>query len=82
MALEKELATYKSKLPEIKAQEGKYVLIHGDDVVDFYAAYEDALKAGYQQFQLEPYLVKQIEAVESVQHFTRDMIPVFTAGAR
>ena len=27
MALEKELETYKTKLPELKAHEGKYVLI-------------------------------------------------------
>jgi hypothetical protein len=30
MALEKELKTYREKLPELKAHEGKFVLIHGD----------------------------------------------------
>jgi len=81
MALDKELETYKERLPELKDQTGKFVLIHAETVVDFFAAYEDALKAGYQQFQLEPFLVKQIEAVESVQHFTRHMVPVCTVGA-
>jgi hypothetical protein len=47
MALEQELATYKAKLPDLKEQQGKFVLIHGDEVVDFYVAYEDAIKAGY-----------------------------------
>jgi hypothetical protein len=34
-------------LPDLKEQQGKFVLIHGDEVVDFYVAYEDAIKAGY-----------------------------------
>jgi hypothetical protein len=34
MALETELATYKAKLPEWRAHEGKFVLIHGGDVVN------------------------------------------------
>lgn len=75
MALEKELETYKKKLPELKEHEGKFVLIHGDTVVDFFAAYEDAIKAGYQQFKLEPFLVKQVSAVETVQHVTRPIMP-------
>jgi len=75
MALEKELETYKAKLPELKEHEGKFVLIHGDQVVDFFAAYEDAIKAGYQQFKLDPFLVRQINAVEQVLHVTRPVMP-------
>ncbi len=75
MALEKELATYREKLPELKEHEGKFALIHGNEVVDCYAAYEDAIKAGYQKFQLEPFLVKQINALETVQYFTRHITP-------
>jgi hypothetical protein len=75
MALEKELATYNAHLPELKEHQGKYVLIHGDEVVDFFAAYEDAIRAGYQRFQLGPFLVKQINAVETVQHVTRNILP-------
>ena len=75
MALERERATYKDKLSELKEHEGKFVLIHGDKVVDYFSAYEDAIKAGYQQFQLEPFLVKQINALEQVQHVTRHILP-------
>jgi hypothetical protein len=71
MALEKELETYRSKLPELKAQEGKYVLIHGTDIIDTFVSYEDALKDGYRRFGLEPFLVKQILAIEPVFSFTR-----------
>jgi hypothetical protein len=81
MALEKELATYRAKLAELKEQQGKFVLIHGDDVVDFYVAYEDAIKAGYEKFKLEPFLVKQVNSVETVQHFTRHITPFNQAAA-
>jgi hypothetical protein len=71
MALEKELETYKSKLPDLKANEGKFVLIQGDQVVDTFTSYEDALKEGYKQFGLKPFLVKQILTIEPVFCFTR-----------
>ena len=71
MALEKEIETYKAKLPELKAHEGQYVLIQGDQVVDTFSSYDDALKAGYKQFGLTPFLVKQILAIEPVFYFSR-----------
>jgi hypothetical protein len=75
MALEKELATYNAKLPDLIEHQGKFVLIHGDDVVDFYVAYEDAIKAGYEKFKLEPFLVKQVCMTETVHQFTRNIMP-------
>ena len=78
MALEKELQTYKAKLPELVANEGKFVLIHGENVIDFYGTYEDAIKAGYEKFQLEPFLVKQIQSVEQVQFISR-FVPCHTS---
>jgi hypothetical protein len=75
MALEKELETYKNKLPELKDSEGKFVLIHGDEVVDTFTSYEDAIKEGYSRFKLEPFLVKQIHAIEQVQFVSRFVDP-------
>lgn len=75
MALEKELATYRSKLPELTQHEGKFVLIHGEDVVDFFSTYEDAIKAGYQKYKLEPFLVKQVHATEPVLFISRSIVP-------
>jgi hypothetical protein len=75
MALEKELATYHAKLPEWKGNEGKFVLIHGTDVIDTFSSYEDAIKEGYSRFKLEPFLVKQIQTVEQVQFVTRFVVP-------
>lgn len=78
MALEKELATYQAKLPELKQHEGKYVLICGDEVVDTFMSYEDALKEGYKKFGLKQFLVKQILSIEPVFYFTRPIRPVRT----
>lgn len=65
MALEREMETYRKRLPELKGEnEGRFVLIQGDRVVDTFASYEDALKVGYEKFGLDPFLVKKIEAVE------------------
>jgi len=75
MALEKELTTYHAKLPELTAEEGKFVLIHGDDVAGIFTSYEDAIKIGYEKFGLESFLVKQIQAVERVQFVTRFIAP-------
>lgn len=70
MALEKELETYQKKLPELQGDEGKFALVHGDDMSVF-ETYEDAINAGYQRYRLEPFLVKKIQAVEQVQFVTR-----------
>jgi hypothetical protein len=75
MALEQELETYKKKLPELKVHEGKFVLIKGDQVVDVFGTYEDAIKEGYSKFKLEPFLVKQIHAIEQVQFVSRFVDP-------
>lgn len=71
--LEKELATYTAKLPDLQDKSGKYVLIKGDAIEGVYDSYSDALKFGYERFKLEPFLVKQIAPDERVLHFTRDL---------
>ena len=76
MALEKELETYRTKLAELKEHAGKFVLIHDTAVEDFFTSYEDAVKAGYQKFGLEPFLVKQIHATEQVQFISRLFDPM------
>jgi len=76
MALEKELTVYKQKLPELKGQEGKFALIHGDDFIDTFGSYEDAMKEGYSKFGVnDPFLVKQIQAIEQVQFISRFVEP-------
>jgi hypothetical protein len=58
--LDRELATYAAKLPELSAQQGKFVLVHGADVVGTFDTYGDALSIGYERFRLDRFLIKQI----------------------
>lgn len=81
MALERELETYRNRQAEIAVHEGKFVLIHGDDVVDFFGSYEDAIRAGYRQFALAPFLVRQVQAMQQVQFITRLIDPCCTQEA-
>jgi hypothetical protein len=46
MALEKELETYKTKLAQLTASEGKFVLVHGDQLHGIFDTYADAIKEG------------------------------------
>lgn len=71
MPLEKELETFNRELPNLRADNGKFVLIHGDQIVGIFGTYEDALKEGYQNFELAPFLVKQIQEAQQIQFITR-----------
>jgi len=82
MALEQELETYKAKLAELTANEGKFVLIQGSDVAGVFDTYADAIKEGYEKFGLKPFLVKQIHAVERIQFVSRFIDPCLTLPSR
>jgi len=83
MALEQELETYRKKLAELQANEGKFVLIRGDQVIDTYSTYEDAIKEGYTKFGVNsPFLVKQIQAIQQVQFISRFVDPCRTLLSR
>jgi hypothetical protein len=72
--LDQEIATYQRHLPELLEQQGKFVLIKGNEVAGTFDSYQDALTAGYQRFKLGSFLVKQISLTERVT-FTRDLKP-------
>lgn len=71
MVLGQELATDRASLPGLVSQEGKFVLIHGDDVAGTFTGYEDALRQGYREFGLEPLLVKKVRCIEPVLVLSR-----------
>jgi hypothetical protein len=73
MALEKELETYNTHRERLLADEGKFVVIHGADVLGIFSDYEDALRAGYDKCQLKPFLVKKIQAIEPVNFVSRNL---------
>ncbi len=73
MALERELAVYNEHLMDLLANEGKYVVVHGEAIEGPFDSYEDALQAGYEKFGVVAFLVKQISRVEPIQYFSRDL---------
>jgi hypothetical protein len=74
--LDRELATYEQHKEKLLAQEGRFVLIQGDEIVGIWDTYNDALEAGYEKFGLAtPFLIKQVRDVEEVQFFTRYITP-------
>jgi len=70
-ALDVELARFRDELPNLLKDEGKFALVKGDQPIETFETYEDALKIGYERFRLEAFLVKQITRTESVANFTR-----------
>lgn len=78
VALEQEIATYENRKPELLRDEGKFVLVQGNDLGGVFDTYEDAIKAGYDKYALKPFLVKQIHAIEHIQHFSRELDPCRT----
>jgi hypothetical protein len=74
MALERELVTFQANLPNLLATAAcKYVLIHSDRIVGTWDTWGEALKAGYERFDLGPFLVKHIVADEKPLFVSRDV---------
>lgn len=67
--LKEEFEVYNAKKEELLKEEGKFVLIKGHEVVDVFANYEDALKEGLKRFGNTPFLIQQIQQIESVNFF-------------
>jgi hypothetical protein len=75
MALEREIETYRHKLPELLANKGKFVVIHGEEVIGIFDGLEDALTAGYERFLDEPFLVREIREEEPILYTSRSLRP-------
>jgi len=75
MVLKTEIETFRRKLPELlddNANQDRYVLIKGDEIIGIFTEEEDALKAGYIKFEDDPFLVRQINREsEEPQYFAR-----------
>jgi hypothetical protein len=69
--LDQEIETYRQQLPSLLLEEGKFALIHGRELVGLFDSYQDALTAGYEKFGVQPFLVKQIKAIEQAHFISR-----------
>lgn len=76
MTLERELEIFQRELPRllVEGQAGKHVLIHGDLVDSVWPTWEEAVEAGYERFELEPFVVKLIAEHEPI-YFPRAVVP-------
>lgn len=76
MALEAELATFEAALPGLLAEKaGKFAVVTGNRLIGTYDTYEDALKVGYGECGLAPFLVRRIAPGAQVAHITRLTTP-------
>ena len=75
MSLNRELETYRRELPNWLAQgmEGRFVLIHGDQVIGIWDQWDEALRQGYERFLHEPFLTKEIVQSEKPLYFSRNV---------
>jgi hypothetical protein len=65
VALEVEIRTYEAKLEELKKHHsGKFVVIHGDDVIGAFDTFENAASDAVLKFGRGPYLIRQVDAPE------------------
>jgi hypothetical protein len=78
MSLKQEIETYRRKLPELLANEGKYVVIHGDEIAGICETHADALAIGYERYGDQPFLVRQIREKEPILVLTRSLRPCLT----
>ena len=77
MALEYEVQVYRAHLMDMLGvndlNEGKFVVIKGDEISPPFETYDEALEAAYARHGLGPFLVKKIERNETVLYFSRDL---------
>jgi hypothetical protein len=74
--LERELSTFRQRKPELMADSlGKFAVVSGERVLGVWDTYEAALAAGYELVGVDdPFLVRQVEATETVFHFYRGSV--------
>ena len=66
-ALEKELETFEAHKEELLADnEGRWVLIKDDQVVGVFDTDRDAFEQGVEKFGTNPFLVKLIERIDTL----------------
>ena len=72
-----EIQTYEQQRENLLGtSEGKFVLIHGTQVIEIFDAKMDAIAAGYQQFGNVPFLVKKILRIEAPLNFMSNLLGI------
>ncbi len=75
--LDSELQTYeKNRESLLGSSEGKFVLVKGDRIIGVYDSKMDAITEGYRQFGNVPFLVKQVQKIETPQNLVSNLLGV------
>ncbi len=75
--LRQELATYYGEKDRLLGEaSGKWVLIHGTDVISVFADESDAISEGYRQLGNTPFLVKQVLAVDMPERYVSNIVAI------
>ncbi len=70
VVLEQEYNFFHSHLPDFsKTHLHEFVLIKGEQVVDFFSSYEKALRDGLQRFGNVPFFIEEVREKEEVHYF-------------
>lgn len=70
IALEQEYKFFLSHLKEFsKTHLHEFVLIKGEQVVDFFISYEKALREGLSRFGNVPFFIEEVKEEEEVHYF-------------
>jgi hypothetical protein len=73
--LRQELETFDAHRAELLGRaQGKFALVHGDQVVDVFDTEADGIREGYRQFGNVPFLVKRIVPVDIPERFASNLI--------
>ncbi|MBI5154107.1 hypothetical protein HZA57_02630 [Candidatus Poribacteria bacterium] len=70
-----ELETYRRLHATLAGSEVRWVAIAGEELIGIFETYALALQAAYSARGLEPFLIKRIEAVDSMVLVTRMIAP-------
>jgi hypothetical protein len=71
--LDRELAAYRARPPELLEHEGKWCVVKGDVASYPFESYEAALAFGYGWYGLVPFFVRRIERTERPLWFSRSV---------
>jgi hypothetical protein len=73
--LRREVETYQENREQLLGNAlGKFVLIHGDEIVATYDTELDAINDGYRRFGNVPFFVKRVAAVDEPANFLSPIV--------
>jgi hypothetical protein len=69
--LKKDLEAFEAQREALQKETGKFVVFYKGELVGAFASIQEAYGKGYEKAGSEPFLVRQITDIPTVQHFSR-----------